>query len=117
MRKKILLVVLVACLVNLSGISFCQEATEEAKAPMKYKGMKEKGYMHGMMMKKMMSKEMVATKDGGVVVLFGNKLMKYDKNLNLVKETKIKIDMEAMKKKMRECMKMMKEQDADEASE
>lgn len=57
------------------------------------------------MMKKMMEKSMIATSDGGVVILVGNKLMKYDKNLNLVKEVEIKIDMEEMQNNMKEMMK------------
>jgi len=48
----------------------------------------------------MMQKQMIATSDGGVIVLSGNKLYKYDKNLNLVKEAEIKMDVEGMKKMM-----------------
>jgi len=56
--------------------------------------------MRGMMMKSAMGKVMVATSDGGVVVLAGNKLMKFDKNLALTKEVEIKQDMEGMQKMM-----------------
>ena len=45
-------------------------------------GMMGKGMMGGMMMKSMMEKTMVATSDGGIIVLAGNKLTKYDKDLN-----------------------------------
>jgi len=55
------------------------------------------------MCRMMMHKCVVATSDGGIVVMIGNKLTKYDKNLNLVKEAEIKIDMEAMKKMCKEC--------------
>ncbi len=42
---------------------------------------------------------MIATDDGGVIVLSGNKLMKYDGDLNLVKEVDIKMPpMEKMDK-------------------
>ena len=41
-------------------------------------------------MKSKMQKSMVATSDGGVVVLSHNKLTKYDKNLNIVKEVELK---------------------------
>ena len=44
--------------------------------------------MHGMTR----SSSMVASNDGGVIVLSGNKLYKYDKNLNLVKEAEIKTE-------------------------
>ncbi len=78
------------------------------KGEMMDKGMMDKGMMgdgmmdggmmkmmkmmhaHGMMMR---SPTMVASNDGGVIVLSGNKLYKYDKSLNLVKEAEIKMDM------------------------
>ncbi|MDP8253509.1 MAG: hypothetical protein P9X27_03815 [Candidatus Kaelpia aquatica] len=60
-----------------------------------------------MAMKMMMGKSMVATEDGGVVVMIGNKLLKYDRNLNLKKEVKIEIDFSEMKKMMKKCKKMM----------
>jgi hypothetical protein len=47
-------------------------------------------------------KKLVATQDGGAVLMMGNKLIKYDAQLNIVKEVEIKIDMEAMKKSMEE---------------
>ncbi len=55
--------------------------------------------MHGMMMGK---SGIVATQDGGVIVMTGNKLYKYDKDLNLVKEAEVKMDMEGMQKMMTE---------------
>ncbi len=50
------------------------------------------------MSKGMMSISMVATQDGGVVVMIGNKLYKYDQNLSLKKETQISVDYERPKK-------------------
>ena len=71
------------------------------------KGMMGKGMMgmmkHGMMMK-MMEKSVVATSDGGVVIVVGNKVSKFDKDLNLVKEVDLKTDMDGMKKMMGEMM-------------
>ena len=58
-----------------------------------------KGSMHEMM-ESMMKRSVTATSDGGVVVLFGNKLTKYDKDLNVVKEVELKMDMEGMQKMM-----------------
>ena len=58
------------------------------------------------MMNSMMGRSVVATNDGGVVVVTGNKLIKYDKDLNVVKEVELKMDMEAMKKNMDDMMKM-----------
>lgn len=47
--------------------------------------------MNPMMMGMMGGKEsLVATSDGGIVVLAGPKLLKYDKDLNLIKEVEIK---------------------------
>jgi hypothetical protein len=60
--------------------------------------------MCSMMCQMMTHKSMVAVGDD-VVVMAGNKLMKYDKNLNLVKEVELKIDTEQMQKKMAEMMK------------
>jgi hypothetical protein len=48
--------------------------------------------MCGAMMGAMMLKTMIATPDGGVIVAFGNRLMRYDSQLNLIKETEMKID-------------------------
>jgi len=133
--KKAISLALVMFLV-IPALAFCQEESEEAgtgmgKGMMMHKGMmageagkegmQKKQAMKGMM-DMMMKKQMVVTSDGGVVVLVGNKLYKYDKNLNLVKEAEIKMDFEAMKKKMQEMKekcsmheKMM--QDKEEATE
>ena len=66
------------------------------------------GKMMGMcqMMKSMMDRSVIATTDGGIVVVSGNKLTKYDKDLNVVKEVELKMDMEGMQKMM-ETMKAM----------
>ena len=56
--------------------------------------------IHGMVMGKMMERSLVATEDGGVIVLAGNKLYKYDKDLNLLKEAEIKFDMSEVQKMM-----------------
>ncbi len=99
----------------LLAVSFSASAEEEKGSMMGEgmmqggmmgkKGMMKSGQMMGMCpMHKMMSKEMVATEDGGVIVMVGNKLLKYDKNLNLKKEVEIKMDMEGMQKMMKEMM-------------
>ncbi len=114
MKRAISLVLVM--LFAIPVLAFCQEATEEAGTGMGEGMMMHQGMMAGeagkegmqkkhamkCMMDMMMNKQMVATSDGGVVVLFGHKLYKYDKNLNLVKEAEIKMDFEAMKKKMQE---------------
>ena len=97
------------------------------------KGMMEDGMMDGGMMKMMhkmhgmtRSPTMVASSDGGAIVLSGNKLYKYDKNLNLVKEAEIKTEgnggmMGGMGGKKKMCCQgkkaMGQDDPADEAAE
>jgi hypothetical protein len=64
----------------------------------------------------MMKMDVVPTQDGGVVVLMGNKMVKYDKDLKQVKEVELKMDMDQtismMQKQMKDCpmrKKMMEE--------
>ena len=47
-------------------------------------------------MKGMMIHNMVATADGGVVMISGDKLIKYDKDLNIVTEVEVKGDVPGM---------------------
>lgn len=98
MKKTAFVVVLMLLVLAASSIGFAQEPAE-MKEQMVVKEMK--GGMMGMqpglsIMKKMMGGQMVATKDGGVIVLIGKKLLKYDKDLNLQKEAEIKVDLEEM---------------------
>jgi hypothetical protein len=108
MRKAVGIVSFVTMFLMVSLGAFAQEVAKptdttvvktEKIAGKCCKGDKEmkEGFMPQMMMGHMMTKQMVATSDGGVIVLVGNKIIKYDKNLNLVKETEIKMDMEGMK--------------------
>ena len=48
--------------------------------------------MNGMMTGPMTVKSIAATGDGGIFVMAGNKLIRYEKDLNLVKETEVKTD-------------------------
>jgi len=69
--------------------------------------------MCGMMMGSMMQKTMVATDEGGVIMAMGDKLVKYDRNLNKVKETTLDFDVAQMHEKMQKMMQncpMMKQQ-------
>jgi hypothetical protein len=50
---------------------------------------------------------LVATQDGGVIVMMGNELIKYDKDLNLAKQVEIKFDWENWQKMMMEHRNMM----------
>lgn len=111
MKKLTYLIVAVAVVSLSAGSVFAgkmkdgmmeegKDGTGMEKGMMMGKGMMEDGMMDGGMMKMMhkmhgmmRSSTMVASNDGGVIVLSGNKLYKYDKNLNLVKEAEIKMDM------------------------
>lgn len=110
MRKNIGIVMFMFLLLGTSLVH-----ADDMKDNMKGKGMKGgmmdgkmmgKGMMDGKMMgmcpmmKSMMERSVVATTDGGVVVVTGTKLTKYDKNLSVVKEVEVKMDMEGMKKMM-----------------
>ncbi len=82
---------------------------------MEHKGMMGMCAMHMMMGEHMMKKEIIATQDGGIIVIAAGKLYKYDKDLNLVKEVEMKCDADMKEKmgKMREecmekCQGMMK---------
>ena len=103
MKRKISLFTVAVFLT--AGLAFAGEMHGQAGNGMMHgqagDGMMWKRMMHHGMMEKA---EMVASNDGGVIVMMGNKLFKYDRNLNLVKEVELKIDMESMcqRKKMHE---------------
>lgn len=77
-------------------------------------GMGQNGMRHGgmmdssgmccgmMMMHFMKPSAAFSTQDGGIIVIMGNKIMKYDKNVDLKKEVVIKVDSTAMKKMMQQ---------------
>ena len=97
--RKSLIAIAVVFIVGTSGLAIAQ--MNDKGRDMMGKGMMD-GKMMGMcpMMKSMMERSVVATSDGGVVVVMGNKLIKYDKDLNVVKEAELKMDMEGMQKMM-----------------
>ncbi|GEM_PF-1752421 len=104
--KKFTYLIVVVAVVFVTRFAFAEEmkGSMMGKGMMGDKGMMEgKGMMHGMM-NVMMNKSMVATSDGGVIVMTANKLTKYDQNLNVVKEADIKMDMDGMHKMMTEMM-------------
>jgi hypothetical protein len=62
------------------------------------------------MMQGMMKPEVVPTQDGGIVIVMGGFILKYDSELNLVRKTEIEIgsdDMKAMMKKHKRMCRMM----------
>lgn len=115
MKKVICIAAILFFLVPL--VCFSQDSSKR-DTPMAEKGMKaHKAMMMGGDMKErmggefpkmgmmgmMMPKSMIATLDGGAIVLMGNKLLKYDKDLNLIKEVELKVDSEGMRKMMEKC--------------
>ncbi len=118
MKNSIAIMAAVVVLI-VSGFALAQmedkgkEMMQDKAGMMEGKGgmmgmMGDKGGMmsKGMMMNAMMNKtSMVASNDGGVIVLSGHKLSKYDANLNLVKEVEIKAEESKM---CAMCQKMSK---------
>ena len=121
MKKMMCLVLLGMLMIIPRALAQEDGMNSEMKEPMrKNEGWKEhrmhkKGQMgHGMMqggmgcpMMKMMGEPQMVSVGDGVVILIGNQLIKYDKNLNVVKEVEIKVDMEGMKRMMMEGCPMM----------
>ena len=93
---KFSVIIMILCLV-ISGFSFAQGAKDKDDKMTMAGPMMEGPMMHGgpgdfPMMGMMPVGDMVATADGGVAILIGNTLIKYDSNLRLVKEIKIDTD-------------------------
>lgn len=105
MKKFILTLTVAGLIVAITSLG----KTEEMKGGMMMdKGMMGKKMMGGMMMHEMMEKKVVATSDGGIIVVTGSKLLKYDKDLNLIKEVEIKSDNQEMQNMMKMCPMMGK---------
>lgn len=86
--KKSIAAITAVVVLGVTGMAF---ANMKDKEMMEGKGGMMGMMDKGMMMKGMMNKtSMVAANDGGVIILNGQKLSKYDANLNLVKEVEIK---------------------------
>lgn len=109
--KRLLLVVVAGILVGFAAYAvFAQEKEKMGQAmpppmmPQKGPGqmMCPMGCPMGMMM---CNRTMVTTEDGGVIILAGCKLVKYDEELNKVKEAQVEMDVEAMKAQMQKMMK------------
>ena len=65
--------------------------------------------MQDRMMGGMMKRQVVATEDGGVIIVAGNLLLKYDENLELVKKTSIDISAEDMQQMKNDCRGMCRQ--------
>ena len=110
MKRLVLLVTAVILVAFASYVVFAEQQKEQMGEGIE---MQKGGQMYPMsncpmcpmMCKSMMEKTLVATDDGGVILMAGCKLIKFDKDLNKVKEVPIEIDMKAMQDKMQEIMK------------
>jgi heme/copper-type cytochrome/quinol oxidase subunit 4 len=119
MKTTTTFVIVILLAVGIAYIAFAADESSAMMSKTEGKHMMGKGMMgcpiHMMMCEHMMKKEIISTGDGGVIVMACNKLYKYDKDLNLVKEVELKIDQEMkekMEKMQKECMEkcqMMKQ--------
>jgi hypothetical protein len=111
MKKIIVLAVITGSILIISAIGLAQnEQPQKGKmgqmGQMMDQKMKKQDHMQtrcpacAMAMCGMMSKAMLPTDDGGIVVMIGNKLYKYDQNLDLQKETELSVDFKNMKQMM-----------------
>lgn len=117
MKRTAILAIVTAFLFASASVCLAETSAQKTDTQKAQTGeMMGKGMMkHGKPCEKppmhcFMGKQMIATSDGGIVVLIGNKLYKYDSSLSLQKEAEIPIDMEGMQKMMNmKGMGMMKE--------
>ena len=108
MKKIILAVLALSFLISVPAFAEEMKKEEMPGMPMD-KPMAGMGKMGCLMMSKA---QMVATDEGGVIVLVGPKLMKYDADLNLIKEVEIKMPMPPMSGKQCPMMGKMMEKTA-----
>ncbi len=103
--KKVLFIVVVALFGCMPLVAFSEDSASKDHSMMGKK----------MMMPCLMCRQMVATSDG-IIVMAGNKLLKYDKNLKLIKETEIPMDTGSMEKMMQMRKKCMGKDSTQEKS-
>ncbi|MCF8112713.1 MAG: hypothetical protein K9K21_02545 [Desulfotignum sp.] len=116
MRKSTIVAIVTAFILTSVSICFAQESDDQTgkmgtmmsgKSRMGRQGMSGQDMMgRDHMGRGMMRISMVATQDGGVVVMIGNRLYKYDQNLSLKKETEISVDYEGLKGMMMKMQNM-----------
>ncbi|MGA2775785.1 MAG: hypothetical protein ABSE81_06995 [Candidatus Omnitrophota bacterium] len=116
MNKLKVLGLVTVTIMFCSVIAFAQDSSEKKELTIEEKTNEkqiEKERMGGMVMQMMgtIQKQIVATNDGGVIVMAGNKLFKYDKDLNFVKEVELKtaVELKVDAGSMQEMIKSMKE--------
>jgi len=120
--KKTMLVLIIAAMIGIGAVAvFAAEHMgggmmggggmmsnrEDTQQGMQQGGMMGRGMMMDGMGPMMGGGSLATNEDGGVIVLMGNQLYKYDKDLNLIKQVEIKIDWQAMQKMMMQRHEMM----------
>ncbi len=113
MKRTIILAVIVVISITFMTLAAAQDRstpTKESKTTMMNKEMNKEWNKEtsmsgahnacGMMMGSYLQHCMVASNDGGVIVMVGDKLQKFDRDLKLVKEITVAIDMEHMENMM-----------------
>ena len=87
MKKSAIIISILSAIVFVSPFAFSEEHDMDQQDGMEQKGMMGKGMkgMQGMHQKP----TIVATSDGGIVVLNGPKLVKYDSQLVMVNEVEL----------------------------
>jgi hypothetical protein len=105
MKKTIFLCMVLGWILGSGMVGFAQMRgmMGPGMMPSEGRGMAPGHYMYmpmmyGMPMGDMMGGRMIATEDGGVILISAGKLYKFDKDLNLKKEADIPVDFEHMKK-------------------
>lgn len=118
-QKRIIVIILLTALFFApASLVFAQNEHQGDAAGQSKNGAHPNEMMmgHGMMMddgmmdmmnmmnvrRAMMDRQIVPTADGGVVLLIGDQLYKYDENLDLVNEVEISVDYERMKEGMQD---------------
>ena len=72
-------------------------------------GMRGRGMMADAMDSVMWNSSLTTNEDGGVIVLMGNQLFKYDRNLNLEKQVEVKVDWEKVMLERHQMMRQYNE--------
>lgn len=91
--RTVYVVILAGLVLVISAISFAQESSMGGQTQGMGRGMGQgQQMMGGGMMMQRPNTQMESTSDGGIVILSGNKLQKYDKDLKLIKEVELKVE-------------------------
>lgn len=103
MRTGKIFILVIAFFMSYPVFAFAEDAQEQKtsaadEAKKEKQASNERMATMAMSMMAMMQKQMVASGDGGVIILTGNKLLKYDKDLNLIKAVELKTSVDSTQK-------------------